>query len=91
MVKKGMERMFLFKRKSAEEKAIEQEIQDMKLYLENNYKDLAIGARKKATQLVNTAYEEGKMTQSSYEQYSQILEYYTKEMSHYNHQEFYHS
>ena len=91
MVKKGREKMFLFKRKSAEEKAIEQEIQDMKLYLENNYKDLAIGARKKATQLVNTAYEEGKITKSSYEQYSQILEHYTKEMSHYNHQEFYHS
>ena len=83
--------MFLFKRKSAEEKAIEQEIQDMKLYLENNYKDLAIGARKKAAQLVDAAYEAGKMTKKSYEQYSQILEHYAKEMSHHNHQEFYHS
>lgn len=83
--------MFLFKSKSAEEKAIEQEIQDMKLYLENNYKDLAIGARKKALELVNEAYASGKLKKSSYQKYSELLEHYTKQMSHYNHQEFYHS
>ena len=83
--------MRFFQRKTVQEKKIEQEIQDMKLYLENNYKDLAIAARKNATQLVETFHNAGQLKEESYQKYVELLESYTKEMEHYNHQEFYHS
>lgn len=62
-----------------------------KLNLENNYKDLAIQARKDATTLVEKAYEEKKIKEKSYQHYKALLEAYTKEMLHYNHQQFYKS
>ena len=79
------------KKKSMEEDQIEKTIKDLQLYLENNYKDLAIASRKEATSLVEHYFEEGKITQSAYEHYKQILAFYIKEMKNYNHQEFYHS
>lgn len=83
--------MLFFRKKTAEEKKIETLINDLKLYLENNYKDLAISSRKEAVELVEQYYRQGKLKKKKYESYSQLLEVYTKEMTHYNHQEFYHS
>lgn len=53
---------------------IERQINDLQLYLENNYKDLAIQALKEAIQLVQTAYKEGKLKEKNYAQYSKTLE-----------------
>ena len=78
-------------RKSEEEAAIELQIKDMKLYLENNYKDLAIQARKDAISLLEKYHEEGKLKAESYEAYKKILDDYTENMKNYNHQQFYHS
>lgn len=86
-----LKKLWLFKRKNPYESQIETEIQDMKLYLENNYKDLAIDARKKAVRLLESFYEAGQMNETSYEAYKKILDHYSQEMAHYNHQEFYHS
>lgn len=83
--------MFKFHFKNKTEIQIEQQITDMQLYLENNYKDLAIQARKDATTLVEKAYEEKKIKEKSYQHYKALLEAYTKEMLHYNHQQFYKS
>ena len=79
------------KKKSLEEVKIETSINDMKLYLENNYKDLAISSRKEAIRLLEDFYQAEKISHKTYEEYKQILDSYTKEMAHYNHQEFYHS
>lgn len=81
----------LFKKMNPAQKQIEQQMRDMKLYLENNYKDLAIQARKEAIQLVEKNFSEGKISEASYKDYMQTLETYTKQMAHYNHQEFYRS
>lgn len=88
--------MSLFKqifsiRKKPAQIEIEKQIQEMKLYLQNNYKDLAISARKQATLLNEQYYKEGKIDKTQYEVYDKILEGYAREMAHYNHQEFYHS
>lgn len=78
-------------KKSEEEAAIELQIKDMKLYLENNYKDLAIKARKDAISLLEKYGKEGRLKPETYEAYKKILDEYTENMKNYNHQEFYHS
>lgn len=77
-------------KKEVKEK-IELQINDMKLYLENNYKDLAIQARKDAIKLVESYHEAGELEEVYYKEYKNILDTYTEAMKNYNHQEFYHS
>lgn len=72
-------------------KQIELLMQDLKLYLENNYKDLAIKARKEATILVEHAYKQNEINEKSYNAYQKVLEGYRITMENYNHQQFYRS
>lgn len=84
--------MFFKKHKKSEaEKKLDQEINDMKLYLENNYKDLAIQSRKDAITLLERYNDEGELKPEVYAQYKKILDEYTENMKNYNHQQFYHS
>lgn len=80
-----------FKRKSHIEKNIDCIIEDMKLYLENNYKDLAIQSRKEAIVMVEESYQNKQLSDKKYGEYKTLLETYTQLMKNYNHQEFYHS
>lgn len=70
---------------------IEQQIKDLKLYLENNYKDLAIEARIEAINLVEQFYRQGQINNKAYLKYIKVLDVYTEEMKTYNHQSFYRS
>ena len=83
----------LFKKK--ENKQIQQKIElhinDLQLYLENNYKDLAIGARKEAITLLEESYSQGVLDEKSYTKYKKVLDEYTQSMTNYNHQQFYRS
>lgn len=72
-------------------KAIDLQINDLKLYLENNYKDLAIEALRESITLVESCYEEGKLKERGYKKYKKILDDYTLNMKDYNHQQFYRS
>lgn len=82
---------FKHKKQTPLEQQIEMLINDLKLYLENNYKDLAIQSRKDAITLVETSYAEGKLSEKSYAKYKGILSEYTENMKGYNHQQFYRS
>ncbi|MEF9959227.1 MAG: hypothetical protein RR090_07970 [Niameybacter sp.] len=77
--------------KSKAQKQIELQINDLKMYLENNYKDLAIEARKEAVQMVDDYYKMGKIKEKSYLGYKKTLGEYTELMKDYNHQRFYRS
>lgn len=73
------------------QKQIETQIKDLQLYLENNYKDLAIEARQEAIILIEGCYERGELDNKSYTKYKSILCEYSKKMENYNHQQFYSS
>lgn len=75
--------------KNKVEKEIELQINDLKLYLENNYKDLAIEALKDASALVESYYKRGQIKEKSYLGYKKKLGEYTEQMKDYNHQQFY--
>lgn len=79
----------LFKNKI--KKQIELQINDLKLYLENNYKDLAIQARKDAIALVEQSYKNKQINEKNYLKYQKQLGEYTEQMKDYNHQKFYRS
>ncbi|MGL4737103.1 MAG: hypothetical protein ACRCW2_06555 [Cellulosilyticaceae bacterium] len=79
----------LFKNKAREQ--IEMQLTELKLNLENNYKDLAIRARKDAIAMVEHYYQVGEINERWYMKYKQILGSYTEEMKGYNHQQFYRS
>lgn len=82
---------FKHKIRNSLEQQIETLINDLKLYLENNYKDLAIQARKEAVALVEESHGQGKLSDRSYVKYKEVLNKYTEEMKDYNHQQFYRS
>lgn len=77
----------MFKNKTKQK--IEQYINDLKLYLENNYKDLAIKARKEGIEALEAAYASGEIKEKDYRRYRLVLDTYTEEMKDYNHQQFY--
>lgn len=77
--------------KNRYKKQIEEQMTEFKLYLENNYKDLAIQARKDTDSLVESFYQQGKINQKAYKHYMEILNDYTEQMKAYNHQQFYKS
>ncbi len=79
----------LFKNKI--KKQIELQINDLKLYLENNYKDLAIQARKDTIALVEQSYKNKQINEKTYLKYQKQLGEYTEQMKDYNHQKFYRS
>lgn len=79
----------MFKNKTKQK--IDTQITDLKLYLENNYKDLAIEARKEAILLVDTCYANKEINEKTYIKYKKVLDSYTEMMKDYNHQQFYRS
>lgn len=81
--------MFGNKIKKQAKVQIEIQINDLKLYLENNYKDLAIEAKKEAITLVEAYYEKEYIKEKDYLKYKKQLDEYTAQMKEYNHQQFY--
>ena len=53
--------------------------------MENNYKDLAIGARKKAAVRLEELHSEDKLSDKDYNKLKAILDDYTKRMEGYHH------
>lgn len=72
-------------------KEIEAKVNELQMYLENNYKDLAIEAKKNAVTLVEECYKSGEINDKTYQKYTKILNDYTEMMKNYNHQQFYKS
>lgn len=74
--------MFNSKAKQAR-KEIEELFNEIQINLENNYKDLAIGARKKAEERLGQM--KGELKDKDYEKLKKQLDDYTKRMEGYHH------
>ena len=59
--------------------------QQIQINLENNYKDLAIQARKDTAILLQQLYDSGEVKGRTYEKYKAKLDEYTKRMENYHH------
>lgn len=70
-------------------KAVKREIEalfnEIQINLENNYKDLAIGARKKAEERLKTLENSGELKDKDYKKLKAKLDDYTKRMEGYHH------
>jgi len=76
--------MFNSKGKQAK-KEIEALFNDIQINLENNYKDLAIGARKKAEERLKSMEASGELKDKDYKKLKATLDDYTKRMEEYHH------
>lgn len=76
--------MFGGKSKQAK-KEIEEIFHEIQINLENNYKDLAIGARKKAEIRLQELSEEGSLKDKDYQKLKKTLDDYTTRMQGYHH------
>lgn len=76
--------MFNSKGKQAK-KEIEALFNDIQINLENNYKDLAIGARKKAEERLKSMEASGELKEKDYKKLKATLDDYTKRMEGYHH------
>lgn len=76
--------MFHSKSKQAK-KEIEGLFHEIQINLENNYKDLAIDARKRAQQRLEEVKHSGDLGDKDYEKLKKIMEDYTKRMEGYHH------
>ncbi len=76
--------MFNSKSKQAK-KEILQLFNEIQINLENNYKDLAIGARKKAEMRLEELKSTGELTDKDYKKLKVTLDDYTKRMEGYHH------
>lgn len=76
--------MFQLKSKQGK-REIEELFNEIQINLENNYKDLAIGARKKATVRLEELHSEDKLSDKDYNKLKVILDDYTKRMEGYHH------
>lgn len=75
--------MGLFKNKA--ERELERILFDLRCNLENNYKDSAHEARKRLGTRALELYNEGKISQKTYEKYRLIYEEYTQRLKDYRH------
>lgn len=80
----GGKDMFGGKSKQAK-KEIEEIFHEIQINLENNYKDLAINARKKAEQRLGELQEAGDLKEKDYMKLKATLDDYTKRMEGYHH------
>lgn len=64
---------------------IEGIIKEIKINLENNYKDLAHDARKKLHATLESYYQQGMMKEKDYNKYKKIADEYSAKMSDYHH------
>lgn len=76
--------MFNSKGKQAK-KEIEALFNEIQINLENNYKDLAIGARKKAEERLRNMESTGELKDKDYKKLKAKLDDYTKRMEGYHH------
>ncbi len=76
--------MFNAKGKQAK-KDIEALFNEIQINLENNYKDLAIGARKNAEARLKACEETGELKEKDYKKLKARLDDYTKRMEGYHH------
>lgn len=76
--------MFQSKSKQAK-KEIEELFHEIQINLENNYKDLAIGARKKAESRLEEFRDEGALGDKDYKKLKEKMDEYTKRMEGYHH------
>ena len=76
--------MFNTKSKKAK-KEIEMIFNDIQINLENNYKDLAISARKKAEERLEEFKDLGELSSKDYERLKKRLDEYTQRMVGYHH------
>ena len=76
--------MFNNKSKSAR-KEIESIFNEIQINLENNYKDLAIGARKNAEKRLSELKADGSLNDKDYAKLKNTLDDYTKRMEGYHH------
>ena len=76
--------MFNSKGKAAK-KEIEELFNEIQINLENNYKDLAIGARKKAEEKLNLLENTNELKEKDYKKLKAKLDDYTKRMEGYHH------
>lgn len=83
-LKLGGANMFNSKGKAAK-KEIEDLFNEIQINLENNYKDLAIGARKKAEERLRNCEETGELKDKDYKKLKLRLDDYTKRMEGYHH------
>lgn len=66
-------------------KEIEEIFNEIQINLENNYKDLAIGARKKAAVRLEELNGSGDLSEKDYGRLKSTLDDYTKRMEGYHH------
>lgn len=64
---------------------IEKSFNEIQINLENNYKDLAIGARKQTEEMLSRLHNSGELADKYFEKYSEKLSVYTKRMENYHH------
>lgn len=76
--------MFNSKSKKAK-KEIEEIFNDIQINLENNYKDLAIGARKKAAARLEELNTSGELSDKDYKTLKIKMDDFTKRMEGYHH------
>ncbi|MBQ8913593.1 MAG: hypothetical protein IJ054_06075 [Lachnospiraceae bacterium] len=76
--------MFNSKSKNAR-KEVEAIFNEIQINLENNYKDLAIGARKNAEKKLSELKEDGSLSDKDYAKLKSRLDDYTKRMEGYHH------
>jgi len=73
----------LFKSKS--QKACEKALNEIQMNLENNYKDLAIGAFKDAAIFIEQEYKSANISEKDYQKYKSSLAVFEKRMEGYSH------
>lgn len=69
----------------AVKRQLEDSFHELQINLENNYKDLAIQARKDTAILLQQLYDSGEVKVRTYEKYKAKLDEYTKRMENYHH------
>lgn len=65
--------------------AIESKMNELKMNLENNYKDLARSALKEVQELLEAYRESGELKEKDYKKYKQIADTYALGMVNYHH------
>ena len=77
--------MFGNKAKKKVEKEVENLFHEIQINLENNYKDLAISARKQAEIRLEELYKSNDLSEKEYQKWKKILDDYTEKMIGYHH------
>lgn len=81
--------IMLFKTKKSTDKntkkAIEKSLNEIQINLENNYKDLAITAYKKSSELIENAHQSNSIDDKAYNKYKSQLDTYSEKMKGYSH------